>query len=624
MYILGFNCFAHDAAACIIRDGAMLGLVEEERFLRKKHVGDFPRHSIRWCCDIAGIEPRDIDHIVYYWDPKLAFWDRVFHVLKYFPKSLSLVKSRWGKETPMKTLKQTLRDELGITEKTKIHFAQHHLCHAASTFLTSPYNDAAIMTIDAAGEWDCTWLGCGEGLDMTCLKTQHFPNSMGLLYGAVTEFLGFRFASGEGKVMGMAPYGNADAVCETDKLRRSYIEIFRDIVKLKPDGEYEIDMSYFGYHYRGRPENGTPVENWFTQKFLDAFGQPRGFQDKNFTDHYMHVSAGVQQITEEVGLHMANWLHTKTGKKNLCLAGGVCLNSVMNGRILLETPFENVVVQPAANDAGTALGGCYWLWNTVMRKPRSYVFDHAYFGPWWEDAEIEAAITEKLEAGAEGEYVGGASADDRVEWHKVQDAPAEAAKMLYDQKIIGWFQGRMEMGPRALGNRSILADPRTAEMKDTINARVKFREGFRPFAPSVVEEATGEWFETDYPSPYMILVYDVLEDKRDKVPAITHVDGTGRVQSISKQHNPRYYRLAEEFGKLSGVPMVLNTSFNIRGKPIVHTPQDAIECFLTTGMDALFLGDYVLVKKTESAASQFSDEDLAKAHAAALAADNAE
>jgi carbamoyltransferase len=603
MHILGFNCFAHDAAAAIIRDGEMLGLVEEERFLRKKHVGEFPKHSIQWCCDIAGVKPGDLDHIVFYWDPKLAFRERVMHLLRYFPRSLELVVSRWGKEAPMKHLRQTLRDELGVTEKTKLHFAEHHLCHAASSFLTSPFEESAILTIDAAGEWDCTWMGHGRGLDMTPLKTQHFPHSVGLVYGAVTEFLGYRFASGEGKVMGLAPYGNPER----------YIDAFRDILRLHDDGEYDVDLSYFAYHYRGRPK-------WFTKKFFKTFGE--AIQDSSEPDQRAKdISAALQLRTEELGLHLGNWLQKKTGSKNICLAGGVCLNSVMNGRILLETDFDNVVVQPAANDAGTALGGCYWLWNTVMRQPRTYVFEHAYFGPWFEGDAIEKAIKAKLAQGATGQFTGGASAADKTDWQRVADAPKAAAEMLAAGKIIGWFQGRMEMGPRALGNRSILADPRTAEMKDVINKRVKFRESFRPFAPSVLEEKSGQYFETDYPSPYMILVYDVLPDKRDVIPAITHVDGTGRVQTVSKKTNPRYYRLIEQFEKLTGVPVVLNTSFNIRGMPIVLTPEDAIECFLTTGMDALFLGDYVLTKKTDSAAQDLTEEQLVAAHASAAAAD---
>jgi len=593
MHILGFDCYGHDSAAAIVRDGEMLGLVEEERFLKKKHVADFPKHSIQWCCDIAGIKPSELDHIVYYWDPKLARLPRIMHLLRYFPKSLGLIKSRGDKESLMRRLPGTLKQELGLTNKTQLHFAQHHLCHAASSFLTSPFDEAAILTIDAAGEWDCTWMGVGKGLDMTRLKTQHFPNSLGLVYGAVTEFVGFRFASGEGKVMGLAPYGDP----------KRFIEIFRDVIKIKPDGGYEVDLSYFTYHYLGRP-------NWFSPKFYDAFGPPRDEGDKGMTQHYMDITAALQLRTEEVGLHMAKWLREKTGLNKVCLAGGVCLNSVMNGRILLEGVFDEVIVQPAANDAGTAIGACYWLWNTVMRNKRTYVFEHAYFGPWMENADYQTAIDSLI------------TPETKVDYKKVDNAPALAAKMLSEGKIIAWFQDRMEMGPRALGNRSILADPRSNEIKDLLNARVKFREGFRPFAPSVLEDKTGQWFNTNYPSPYMILVYDVLKEKRPLIPAVTHVDGTGRVQSVSKKHNPKYYSLIEEFEKITGVPIMLNTSFNIRGEPIVHRPEQAIECFLKTGMDALFLGDYVLTKRTESAAKEMSQEQLVAAHASAAAIDN--
>jgi carbamoyltransferase len=594
MHILGLACYGHDSAAAIVRDGQLLGLVEEERFVQKKHVADFPVHAIRWCCEVAGIPPSELDHIVYYWDPKLARLQRAWHLLRYFPKSLGLLRSRGDKEIGMLRIGQTLRDTFGLGRRTKIHFAPHHLCHAASSFLTSPLDESAILTIDAAGEWDCTWMGVGRGLDLHGLKTQQFPNSLGLVYGAVTEFLGFKFASGEGKVMGLAPYGDP----------RRYIEPFRDVIKIKPDGGYEVDLSYFAYHYRGRP-------HWFSDKFFRVFGDPRPREDGEISDRHRDIAAALQLRTEEVGLHLARWLRKTTGLKSICLAGGVCLNSVMNGRILRETDFKDVMVQPAANDAGTALGACYWLWNTVLRQPRSYVFEHAYVGPWMTHARCRAAI-ERM-----------AGADEDVDLLQGINSPRLAAEMLAEGKIIGWFQDRMEMGPRALGNRSILADPRSEDMKDLLNARVKFRESFRPFAPSVLEDKSGEWFETDYPSPYMILVYEVLPDKRHLVPAITHVDGTGRVQTVSRKHNPKYYRLIEEFGRLTGVPMVLNTSFNVRGQPIVHLPEQAIECFLTTGMDALFLEDFVLVKRTESAAARFSTDELQQRHAAAAAADNA-
>ncbi len=592
MHILGFDCYGHDSAAAIIRDGEMLGLVEEERFLRRKHVADFPEHSIRWCCETAGIQPAELDHVVYYWNPKLARIKRGLHLLRHFPRSLELIRSRGDKEWEMLRLRQTLRDKLGISNRTQLHFPEHHICHAASTFLTSAFDKAAILTVDAAGEWDCTWMGVGTGLDMQCIKKMQFPNSIGLVYGAVTEFLGFKFASGEGKVMGLAPYGDPDR----------YIDQFRDIIKLKDNGEYEVDLSYFAYHYRGRP-------NWFRNNFHEVFGPARD-PDGELTQHYKDVSAALQRRTEEVGLHMARWLRKETGLNRVCLAGGVCLNSVMNGKILLERVFDEVCVQPAANDAGTALGGCYWLWNSRMRQPRTYIFEHAYFGPEWNDEQIRSAIDSTI------------SSDERVVVKKLDDVPASAARMLAEGKIIGWFQGRMEMGPRALGNRSILTDPRSGEMKDLLNARVKFRESFRPFAPSVLEERCSEWFNSDHPSPYMILVYEVLPEKRSLVPGITHVDGTGRVQTVSRIHNPRYHALVSEFEHLTGVPMVLNTSFNIRGEPIVNRPEEAIHCFLNTGMDALFLGDFLLSKESASAARDMSDDAVAVAQANAAAADN--
>ena len=388
----------------------------------------------------------------------------------------------------------------------------------------------------------------------------------------MTEFLGYRFASGEGKVMGLAPYGDPGR----------FIQQFRDMIKTTPDGRYGVDMSYFNYQYHGR-------SNWFSKKFFDTFGPPRK-PESELTDHYKDVSAALQMRTEEVGLYMAKWLRQQTGLNKVCLAGGVCLNSVMNGRILREGVFDEVVVQPAANDAGTALGGCFWLWNTVMRKPRKYIFEHAYLGPAWSDEQYERAICQEIKS------------KHQVEIEKVKDAPSLAASMLSDGKIIGWFQGRMEMGPRALGNRSILADPRVGKMKDLLNERVKFRESFRPFAPSILEEKIGQWFDCGYPSPYMILVYNVLLEKRKYIPAVTHVDGTGRVHSVNRKHNPRYYGLLTEFERLTGVPIVLNTSFNIRGQPVVNKPEQAIECFVNTGIDVLFLGDYVLSKQVVSTA----------------------
>lgn len=587
MHILGFDCYGHDAAAAIVRDGELLGFVEEERFLRKKHTPDFPLHSMQWCCREAGISPRDLDHIIYYWNPWLGLGGRLAHVLRYFPRSFGIVRSRGGKFVDMLRMKRTVWDGLGLAgAKTRFHFGEHHVMHAASTFLTSPFEKAAIMSIDAAGEWCCNWLGYGAGLDLHCLKQINFPQSLGLVYGGITEYLGFLFASGEGKVMGLAPYG--------DPLR--YIDEFRKILVCTDDGEFRVDLSYFEYHLKGRP-------HWVSRKFLDLFGPPRD-KEAPLTQHYTDIAAALQLRTEEVCFHMADWLYEKTRLPVVCLAGGVCLNSVMNGRLLARGPFRDVWVQPAANDAGTSIGACYWLWNNQFRQPRTYVMEHAYLGPSYSDAQLRAALAH---AGLHAAHVA--------------DAPAVAARLLAEGKIVGWFGGRMECGPRALGNRSILANPCQPEMKDILNARVKFRESFRPFAPSVPEERCGEYFTIDYPSPYMILVYDVREHMKSKIPAVTHVDGTGRVQTVSRRRNPRYHALIEEFGRLTGVYCVLNTSYNIRGEPIVNTPAEAVECYLKTGMDALFLGDYLLCKDVADAAAAMSAEEVDAARAAAAAMD---
>ena len=587
MHILGFDCYGHDAAAAIVRDGELVGFVEEERYLRRKHIADFPINAMRWCCREAGIAPEDLDHVVYYWNPYLGLGGRFGHILRHFPRSLSLIRSRTDKFVPMLRMKRTVREQLGLdSRRTKVHFAEHHLVHAASTFLTSPYEKAAIMSVDAAGEWCCSWLGYGDGIDLHCLKKISFPHSLGLVYGGLTEYLGFLFASGEGKVMGLAPYGDPSR----------YIDEFRKMVVCKEDGGYRVDLSYFQYHLKGRP-------HWMSNKFIDRFGPPRA-KDGDLTQHYMDIAAAVQLRTEEVCFHMADWLHKRTGLDIVCLAGGVCLNSVMNGRLLERGPFGDVWVQPAANDAGTSIGACYWLWNNKFRNPRTYVMEHAYLGPSYGNTEIEQTIQR---------------AD--ISAVRVEDAPQRAAEMLAQGKIVGWFSGRLECGPRALGNRSILANPCQAEMKDVLNARVKFRESFRPFAPSVPEERCGDYFTSDYPSPYMILVYDVREEMKSKIPAVTHVDGTGRVQTVSRRHNPRFHELIERFGEITGVYCVLNTSFNVRGEPIVNTPEEAIECYLKTGMDALFLGDYLLCKEVESAAAAMSEAEVSAARAAALEMD---
>ena len=586
MYILGINCFAHDSAAALVHDGVLIGSAEEERFTRQKHTGVFPAHAIRWCCKEAGIEPARIDHVVYYWNPYKAFLPRALHMLRYFPRSLALAYGRRDKELPMYYLARMLREKIGISRTAKFHYAEHHQCHAASSFFLSPFEKAAILTIDAAGEWDTTWLGSGQADTLAKITSVRFPHSLGVVYSAFTDFLGFRANSGEGKIMGLAPYG--------DPAR--YYEQFKNMIIDNANGSFRINLDYFAYHYRGKP-------HWFSNKTFAIFGNPRA-ADEPLEERHKDIAAALQRRTEEIGLSLACWLQKKTRLKNLCLSGGVCLNSVMNGKILKETDFDDIYIQPAAHDAGASIGACFWLWNGIMKNKRNSVLTTAYLGPSYNESEYEQEIRVLAQEGAA----------QTIQCKKVENAPAQAATLIAQGKIIGWFQGRMEIGPRALGNRSILADPRTAAMKDTLNARVKFREGFRPFAPSVLEEKLAEWFDCGYPSPFMLLVYDVLPEKRAQVPAITHVDGTGRVQSVREEDNPRYYALIKEFEKVTGVPLVLNTSFNIRGEPIVNTPREAVTCFLKTGMDALFLGDYLFLKSETSAASAMSAEEQQAAY----------
>jgi len=545
-------------------------MAEEERFSREKHTMAFPTAAIRYCLSEAGITIHDVDHIAYYWDSSLHVADQIWHIIRYFPRSLALVRSRLKQNfLPMMRLEQTLRQELGLnalSRAQKIHQVEHHAGHAASTFLLSPFEDAAILSVDAVGEWASTWFGVGEGNTFRKLDEIMFPHSLGMLYGSVTEYLGFRFASGEGKVMGLASYGDPDV----------FAPKFREIVHLESQGRFSLDLSYFDYHIYGRG-------HWVSDKFEQTFGTARRKGDP-IEKHHEDIAAALQQVTEEVGLHMVEHLHATTGKQNLCIAGGVGLNSVMNGKIVQQGPFSQVFIQPAASDSGTAIGAALWVHSCMLKLPRPSAMEHAYWGPGFTDEEISETL---------------ASYDGRLTWRRLDDPERVAAEIIAQGEILGWFQGRMEFGPRALGNRSILADPRRPDMKDILNARVKHRESFRPFAPSVLEECSNEFFVADCSSPYMIVVFDVRPEKRAVVPAITHVDGTGRVQTISRRANSRYWNLIKEFENITGVGMVLNTSFNVMGEPIVCQPSEAIECFLNTGIDRLIIGDYLAEKLAE-------------------------
>ena len=562
-YILGISCFYHDSAACLLRDGQLVAAAEEERFSRRKHDNGFPTKAIRYCLESAGIQPSDLDAVAFYEKPLRKF-DRILtSIVEGFPRSRTLFTTAmpvWLKHRIH--IAGTIRQRLG-GYGGPLYFGEHHLSHAASAFLVSPYNEAAILTMDGVGEWDSATLGTGHDRHVELTHEIRFPHSVGLLYSAFTAHLGFEVNEGEYKVMGMAPYG-----------KPTYIDRLSEIVDVRPDGSFELDTSYFAYQY-----GLTPV----TQKFIDAFGparQPEGPIEKRHLD----IAASVQRVIEEIVLNCARHLHETTGLTRMVMAGGVALNCVANGRVIRETPMKELWVQPAAGDSGGCIGVATWVWNSVLEQPRSYQMDHAYLGPAYSGDEIARFLR----------------ANDIA--HEVlpeEVLVARVADLLSRDSVVGWFQGRMEFGPRALGNRSILANPTRPDMRDIVNMKIKHREQFRPFAPAVTAEAASEYFDLDVPSPYMLLVAPVRSARRSLLPAVTHVDGSARVQTVSESQNPRFHRLISQFQRLTGVPVLLNTSFNVRGEPIVNTPQEAFNSFAHTDMDYLVLGDCLIAKEAK-------------------------
>lgn len=599
MYVLGISRH-HDSAAALIKDGEIIAFVEEERLNRKKHYGGFPTQSIKFCLDYAGITLGDVDHVAYFWQrwPELVHGAK--HFIRYFPGTLSAFKSSGDGNGHKKskglletiksdgaqehfddynaggaiilhwlrtyTLPKVLKEALNYTGpvKYKLHFVDHHLAHACSAYYPSSFKESAIFSVDGIGsDGTCTYLAVARGNEIRDVRRVKYPNSLGAMYAAVTEYLGFYPSCDEGKVMGLAPYG-------TDR----YVEDFRKMVTLGPDGTYEIDLSWFDFH--------KSAKHRVSQKFVDKFGPARPRVKRPVEQHYADVAFGLQKVLEETGLHIARWLQSQTGMKNLCMAGGVALNSVMNGRILLETPFEEFFAQPAASDSGTALGAALHVSNGVLGMPRP-TKGFIYMGPEYSESQMEAALRKS-----------------GLNYKRMGDITTHVAQQISEGKIVGWFQGRVECGPRALGNRSIVADPRSPETKPRLNDKVKHREPFRPFAPSALIERSGEYFASGYPSDVMLLVYDVLEHRRNEVPAITHVDGTARVQTVSRESNAAYWQLIKRFEEITGVPMVVNTSFNDNNEPIVCSPEDAIRCYLNTDLDALALGPFWLEKSTSS------------------------
>jgi len=565
LYILGIGGYTLDAAAVLVKDGELIAAVEEERFTRRKHESGMPFKAIDYCLKTANITLKNIDHIGFSYKPWLRISRRIPYRILKIPKApfysigyiVDEINSTGHYLSELKQLKQN--------KNTRIHFIEHHVAHAASVFLTSPFEESAILTMDYMGEWTSTLMGKGTGSKIKKIKEIKFPHSLGILYAAVTKYLGFQHGNDEYKVMGLASYGEP-----------AYIDVFKDMVKLLPDGEYRMNPDYFTYW-----ASAGSREGFMSQKFIDACG-PIRTRDQEIEKRHMDIAASLQKILEDTTLHITNYLHKKTGEKNLCIAGGVGLNCSMNSRVLQDSPFESVFVQPSAHDAGTALGAAYYIYNTMLGNDRNFVINHAYWGPEYSDEEIKAELDL-----------------DKLKYTHHRDISKKCAELINDGKIIGWFQERAEWGPRALGNRSILANATSREMQDIVNKYVKHREDFRPFAPAVLKESSGDFFDFNHESPFMLFICDVKPEKRKLIPAVTHTDGTARVQTVDQKYNKLFYDVIKNFGEITGIPIVLNTSFNVAGEPVVTTPKEAIRCFFSTGIDCLIMGNY-LVEKDDS------------------------
>jgi len=597
MRILGISAWYHDSAACLIEDGKIVAAAQEERFTRKKHDASFPTKAVKYCLAKANITPSEIDAIVYYEKPFLKFERILETYLAFAPrgfKSFITAMPLWIKEKlfQKKKLIDALEDSLdkNVNWKEKLLFSEHHLSHAASAFFPSPFDTAAVLTLDGVGEWTTTSLAIGRKNKLEVIKEIHFPHSIGLLYSAFTFYTGFKVNSGEYKVMGLAPYGKPTYA---DTIRNNLIEI-------QEDGSFQLNMEYFDYC------TGLTMTN---RKFHELFGAPPRNRESKLTQRDMDLAASIQKVTEEVILKLARSISQTTGEKNLCLAGGVALNCVVNGILLREKIFDNIWIQPAAGDAGGALGAALSVYHMMHNRPRIVKagmdgMQGSYLGPEFTNTDIESALS-KIGAN----------------YTKLSDKELveQTAQALGNGKAIGWMQGRMEFGPRALGGRSIIADPRSPLMQKQLNLKVKYRESFRPFAPSILKEHTQEWFDIDTDSPYMLFVANVIESKhlnlteqpglsgtdnintpRTEIPAVTHIDYSARVQTVDKDTNPRYHALITRFNEITGCPLVVNTSFNVRGEPIVCTPEDAFNCFMGTELDALSIGNFMLLKEDQN------------------------
>jgi carbamoyltransferase len=569
MYILGLSFYYHDGSAALIHDGVVIAAGEEERFTRRKHDPGFPERAIRFCLDHAGITIDDVDYVVFYEKPFVKFERLLLTAFQTFPHSLRVFRESMLAWVQKKLwVKSMMLEKLKIP-KSKLLFADHHMSHAAASFYTSPFDEAAVLTLDGAGEWTTATMGHGKGTRLEITKEMRFPHSVGLLYSSFTAYCGFEVNEGEYKLMGMAPYGEP-----------KYVDRIMQMIKIGDDGSLWQDMKYFAYHFSATKS--------FTPAFEEVMGRPGrdpALEDKSLDPFYCDVARSIQHVTEEIVKKMVEHLVQETGCTNVCLSGGVALNSVANGKLTKETSAKQLYIHSAPGDDGACVGAALWAYHHLLDKPRVGALEHAYLGTEYSDEQVEAFLSEH-------DIAFERILDDEEFFDRVSDD-------MIAGKVGGWFRGRFEWGPRALGARSIIADASNAEMKEIVNAKIKFREAFRPFAPSVLSEDAADWFELVegdecWPARFMLYVVPVKEDKRDLIPAITHVDGSGRLQTVIKETNPAYHRMIEMFKEKTGIPVILNTSFNLKGEPIVETPAQAFNTFSRSEMDVLYLGNYIV------------------------------
>lgn len=573
MYTLGISCYYHDSSAALLKDGKIVAAAEEERFTRKKHDSSFPINAIRYCLESQNININDIDYIGFYEKPLLKFERVLFQQLEMFPlglKTFLIAMPSWINQK-LRVIK-VIRKELKY--KKDVLFIEHHLAHAASSFLVSPFKKSAIVTIDGVGEWTTTTFGIGEDNNIQLTKEIRFPHSIGLFYSTITAYLGFKVNNSEYKVMGLSAYG------DMNKSTNNYYEKLKRVIDIKEDGSYRLDMDYFAYLYK---------DSMPSKKLCELLGGPARKPESELTERHKDIAAALQLIYEDVFFKILNHAQKETGCKNVVIAGGCGLNSVANGKILSNTSFKNIWIQPNSSDGGASIGAASYIYHTVLGHKRQYQLKDVYLGPEFSTEEIESFLK-----------------NNHIKYTKFDDKNStvkSVAELIYEDNVIGWFQGRMEFGPRALGARSILSNPCNPKMQEILNLKVKHRETFRPFAPVVCEDDALKYFECDNPIPsptdFMLMVYPIKKEFRKKIPSVTHIDGSGRLQTVRRNQNRDYYDLIKEFGKLSNTPILVNTSFNIRGEPIVCTPYDAYKCIMGTNIDYLVMGNF-LIKRDDN------------------------